>query len=178
MFLEKNKNIWLLCKKVLNKKISTALAGDVAGNYDVTKLTDKEVEVHINTKPFRDFSSQLFSPEKLPQLLRVALTEVNMQEFLLLGGLKAPKYDDFAIRFIYESNKTEGSRIPIDQVEKIIQKKKYVYKVKNEIQEVKNSLLAWDFLQKDFKFTLAHIKRLYHILTKNLIQENGTKYPR
>jgi hypothetical protein len=50
--------------------------------------------------------------------------------------------------------------------------------VKNEIQEVKNSILSWDFLNNKFIFNEANIKKLYHILTKNLLQENGEKYPR
>jgi hypothetical protein len=65
----------------------------------------------------------------------------------------------------------EGSKIPHEEVEKIIENKKYTYKVKNEIQEVKNSKLAWDFLNTKFIFNEANIKKIYHILTKDLLQE-------
>jgi hypothetical protein len=41
-----------------------------------------------------------------------------------------------------------------------------------------NSKKAWDYLLNEFTFTKAKIKKLYHILTKDLLQETGDKYPR
>ena len=84
----------------------------------------------------------------------------------------------FPKKFIYNSNNIEGSKIPEDEVEKIISNKKYRYKIKIEIQEVENSIKSWDFLNTKFIFNEANIKKLYHILTKDLLQENWEKYPR
>lgn len=79
---------------------------------------------------------------------------------------------EFPQRFIYESNKTEGSRIPFDQLQLIFQEKKTTHKNNLEIQEVKNSIDVWDFLEQDFVFNEANIKKIYHKLTKNLLMES------
>jgi hypothetical protein len=50
--------------------------------------------------------------------------------------------------------------------------------VKNEIKEVKNSIKAREFLQSNFLRNFANIKKLYHMLTKDLLQESGNPYPR
>jgi Fic family protein len=84
----------------------------------------------------------------------------------------------FPEEFIYHSNHIEGSKIPKSEVANILQGKKLAYKVKNEVQEVKNSLQARTFLQSDFLWNIANIKKLYHILTKDLLQETGIFYPR
>ncbi|MEA3305011.1 MAG: Fic family protein [Patescibacteria group bacterium] len=60
----------------------------------------------------------------------------------------------------------------------MIEEKKYTYSLKNEIQEVKNSQQAFDFINQKFVFNQTNIKRLYHILTKSLLKSNGTKYRR
>jgi hypothetical protein len=65
MFLEKNKNIFLLSKKVHNKKISTALQGISASQDDVTVLTRKECEYMTQMPGYSVFSEQIFSQEKL-----------------------------------------------------------------------------------------------------------------
>ena len=87
-------------------------------------------------------------------------------------------YNNFYKYFIYESNKTEGSRIPFAEIQKLFEIWHTSYKNKNEIQEVINSKKAWDYLLNEFTFTKAKLKKLYHILTKNLFQETGSKYPR
>lgn len=79
---------------------------------------------------------------------------------------------EFPQRFIYESNKTEGSRIPFDQLQLIFQEKKTQYKNKREIQEVKNSIDVWNFLERDFIFNEANIKKVYHKLTQKLLMES------
>jgi predicted ATPase len=82
------------------------------------------------------------------------------------------------VEFIYNSNNIEGSKIPRKEIEKIMQNKKLAYKVKNEVIEVQNSIKSWHFLQKNFIWNEANIKKLYHMLTKNLLQETGIPYPR
>lgn len=82
------------------------------------------------------------------------------------------------MEFIYHSNNIEGSKIPKNEIANIIQGKKLTYKVKNEIKEVENSIKARTFLQDNFLRNIANIKKLYHILTKDLLQETGIPYPR
>ena len=81
-------------------------------------------------------------------------------------------------KYINRILELEGSKISEKEVEKIIENKKYAYKIKNEIREVENSIISWIFIKKSFLFNEIHIKKLYHLLTKQLLQENGEKYPR
>jgi len=85
---------------------------------------------------------------------------------------------DFPKKFIFNSNNIEGSKISEDEVNKIIENKKYKYKIKNEIKEVENSIDSWLFIKDKFIFNESNIKKVYHKLTKNLLQETGIKYPR
>lgn len=80
--------------------------------------------------------------------------------------------------FIHNSNAIEGSRITFNEVVKLVDKKKSSHKNKNEVQEVINSLMAWKFLKEEFVFNETSLKKLYSILTKDLIMENGEKYPK
>ncbi|MCH8520228.1 MAG: Fic family protein [Nanoarchaeota archaeon] len=79
--------------------------------------------------------------------------------------------------FIHNSNAIEGSKITFNEVVKLVDKKKSSHKNKNEVQEVINSLRAWEFLKEKFIFNETSLKKLYSILTKDLIMENGEKYP-
>ena len=76
------------------------------------------------------------------------------------------------------SNNSEGSKIPPQKVREIIDTGDTKYQNKNEVIEVKNSIIAFEYLQKSFKFNLNSVKRLYHILTKNLVLEGKTPYPK
>ncbi|MBI2057186.1 Fic family protein [Candidatus Pacearchaeota archaeon] len=84
---------------------------------------------------------------------------------------------NFAIKFIYNSNNIEGSKIPEEAVKKIIEEGKLDYKNKNEARETLNSISAFRYL-KDFNFNLSSLKRIYNLLIKDLIMETGEKYPR
>ncbi|MFT4244507.1 MAG: Fic family protein [Candidatus Woesearchaeota archaeon] len=79
--------------------------------------------------------------------------------------------------FIHNSNAIEGSKITFNEVVKLVDKKKSSHKNKNEVQEVINSLKAWKFLKEKFVFNETSLKKLYSILTKDLVMENGEKYP-
>ena len=48
----------------------------------------------------------------------------------------------------------------------------------DEVKEVKNSILAFEYLQKSFKFNLNSIKRLYYILTNDLFRPGNIPYPK
>ena len=79
--------------------------------------------------------------------------------------------------FIHNSNAIEGSKIAFEEVVRLVDEKKSNHKNKNEVQEVINSLLAWKYLKEGFIFNETSLKKLYSILTKKLLMENGEKYP-
>jgi len=85
---------------------------------------------------------------------------------------------EFAKEFIFNSNNIEGSKIPPERVREIIDTGDTKYNNRNEVKEVKNSILAFDYLKKSFKFNLLSIKKLYHVLTKGLFMEGNIPYPR
>jgi Fic family protein len=85
---------------------------------------------------------------------------------------------EFAQEFIFNSNNIEGAKIPAKEVKKIIETGDSRYKNRNEVKEVYNSIEAFNYLQKGFKFNISSIKRLYYILTKNLTMSNGELYPK
>jgi Fic family protein len=63
-------------------------------------------------------------------------------------------------------------------VRQIIETGNTSYKDKNEIKEVENSIVAFKYLKDSFKFNINSVKRLYHLLTKNLYMENKFPYPK
>lgn len=85
---------------------------------------------------------------------------------------------EFATEFIFNSNNIEGSKIPPAKVREIIETGNTTYKDKNEIKEVENSIIAFRYLDKFFKFNIDSVKRLYHLLTKDLYMENKLPYPK
>lgn len=98
----------------------------------------------------------------------------------LLEGKKCEQAvsTEFAKEFIFNSNNIEGSKIPPERVREIIDTGDTKYENRNEVNEVKNSILAFEYLKKSFKFNLSSVKRLYHILTKDLFMEGNIPYPR
>jgi len=72
----------------------------------------------------------------------------------------------FPLHFIYESNRTEGSRIPLSEVQRIFEASPTEHANKKEIQEVQNSYVVWHYLENGFQFSQRSIKRMYHLLTK------------
>jgi Fic family protein len=76
----------------------------------------------------------------------------------------------FAIRFIYESNAIEGSKLSQDEVSAII-RKQYVKKSipQREVQEALNSIKAFEYIQSPaFKLSQKTIKHLHKIVTHDL----------
>ncbi len=77
---------------------------------------------------------------------------------------------DFAIKFIFESNAIEGSRLSEDEVSAIV-KKQYVKKniPRIEIIEVGNSIEAFKYMDTNyFKLNQKNIKKLQEIIVKDL----------
>lgn len=180
MYIENKWSAQYLVKKVSGKKIAVNISHIPTVSVEsIEELSRKEFEFLSGRWGYGDFKNDLHNPEILDEVFFESIFLSNkIHNLLLRDDALDRKYETFAIRFIYESNKTEGSRIPLEAVEQIIQQKKYAYKIKNEITEVENSLRAWEFLGKKFVFNVANIKKLYHILTTGLLQENGQKYPR
>jgi Fic family protein len=85
---------------------------------------------------------------------------------------------EFAKEFIFNSNNIEGSKIPAEEVKKIIESGNSRYQNSNEVREVYNSIDAMRYVQKGFKFNISSIKKLYYILTKDLLMQTGEPYPK
>jgi Fic family protein len=108
----------------------------------------------------------------------VELKSIQINNLLEIKEIKEQISNEFAKEFIFNSNNIEGSRIPAEEVKKIIEKGDSKYENRNEVKEVFNSIDAFKYLQNGFKFNIASIKRLYYILTNELTMSNGDPYPR
>ncbi|MFA5485310.1 MAG: Fic family protein [Candidatus Pacearchaeota archaeon] len=137
-------------------------------------LTNKELEFKLifldKIKEDLSYNKELSQRiEKKSILINNLLEAKNIKKIIDL---------EFAKEFIFNSNNIEGSKIPPETVREIIEKGDTKYFQKNEIKEVKNSILAFEYIQKSFKFNVNSIKRLYHILTKDLYREGNQEYPK
>ncbi|HIH42028.1 TPA: Fic family protein [Candidatus Woesearchaeota archaeon] len=83
-------------------------------------------------------------------------------------------FDRFMARFIYESNAIEGSKLPLKEVVKIVHHKKpSVYSERRDVQEVKNSIVAFNFINSNaFKFSHSNIIKLQKIILANTADVN------
>jgi len=63
-------------------------------------------------------------------------------------------------------------------VKRIIETGDTKYQNANEVKEVYNSIDAMSYIQQGFKFNIPSVKRLYYILTKDLLMSNGLPYPK
>ena len=133
-------------------------------------------EFNFRKKFLRQIKEKVSYNKQLPEKIEIKAIEINN----LSEGKKRHEFLDieFAKEFIFNSNNIEGSKIPPEKVREIIDSGETKYQNKNEIKEVKNSIKAFDYLKKSFKFNLSSIKRLYYILTKELVMEGGEPYPR
>ena len=111
-------------------------------------------------------------------LYDVELLSIKIDNLLEAKESKEAVLIDFAKEFIFNSNNIEGSRIPAEEVKKIIEAGDTRYQNANEVKEVFNSIDAIDYIRSGFKFNIPSIKRLYYILTKDLLMQNGVPYPR
>lgn len=137
-------------------------------------LTNKELEFKLifldKIKEDLSYNKELSQKiERKSILINNLLEAKNIKKIIDL---------EFAKEFIFNSNNIEGSKIPPETVREIIEKGDTKYFQKNEIKEVKNSILAFEYIQKSFKFNVNSIKRLYHILTKDLYREGNQEYPK
>ena len=165
-------NKQFLYKKHIGKKIKEISKEE----YILDNLKEiVESEFEFRKKYLDQIKNKLSHNENLPEKIeKKAIEIINLQE-----GKKYPEAinSDFSIKFIYNSNNIEGSKLPEEEVKKIVKLGKTDYKNKNEAREAFNSIDAFDYLD-DFNFNIPSVKRLYNILTKNLIMENGNPYPK
>jgi Fic family protein len=137
-------------------------------------LSDEELKFKSNFLiPLKE---KLSHNKNLPERIEIKSIKINN----LIEGKKCGQLinTEFAEEFIFNSNNIEGSKIPPERVREIIEKGDTKYAERNEVKEVQNSILAFEYLQKSFKFNLNSIKRLYHILTKGLFREGNMPYQR
>lgn len=140
---------------------------------NLEKITEKELKFRL--KILEPILEKMSYNKNLPiKIEKKAIRINNLKEIK-----KYPEsiHTDFAIKFIFNSNNIEGSKIPEEVVKKIIQTGKMNYKNKNEARETLNSLDAFNYL-KNFNFNFDSIKRLYYLLTNKLLMENGNSYPK
>lgn len=140
---------------------------------NLDKITEEELKFKLNF--LRDIAKKISYNKKLPKKIEEKAIRINNLKEIK----KYPKSieTNFAIKFIFNSNNIEGSKIPEKVVKKIIETGNLAYRNKNEAREALNSINAFEYL-KDFNFNLVSIKRLYYILTKKLLMENGQPYPK
>lgn len=158
-------------KEHIGKNISTVNEKEyLKHNFD--KINRKEFEIR---KRFLDELDIVYDNTLLDH---VELRSIQINNLLEIRGIEELVLIEFAKEFIFNSNNMEGSKIPAEEVKKIIETGDSRYENRNEVKEVYNSIDAFHYLREEFKFNIASIKRLYYILTKNLTMTNGEKYPR
>jgi Fic family protein len=139
---------------------------------NLDRISEKEYALR---KPFLDDLDITYSDRLLHD---VELLSVKLDNLLEARGNEERVLVEFAKEFIFNSNNIEGSRIPAEEVKKIIETGDSRYENANEVKEVFNSIHAMEYIRSGFKFNISSIKRLYYILTKDLLMQNGMPYPR
>ena len=111
-------------------------------------------------------------------LFDIEVLSIKIDNLLEAKGNEDAVLVDFAREFIFNSNNIEGSKIPAEEVKRIIETGDTRYQNANEVKEVFNSIDAMEYIRSGFKFNIPSIKRLYYVLTKDLLMPNGLPYPR
>ena len=139
---------------------------------NLESLSVKEFELRM---PFLEELDITYS-DKL--LFNVETLSIKIDNLLEAKENKEAILIEFAKEFIFNSNNMEGSRIPVEEVKKIIETGDSKHQNANEVKEVYNSIDAMNYIQSGFKFNIPSIKRLYYILTKDLLMQNALPYPK
>ena len=139
---------------------------------NLDRISDKEFTLR---KPLLEDLDISYS-DKL--LFDVELLSIKIDNLLEAKESKETVLVEFAKEFIFNSNNIEGSRIPAEEVKKIIETGNSRYQNANEVKEVFNSINAMEYIRTGFKFNIPSIKRLYYVITRDLIMQNGMPYPR
>ena len=139
---------------------------------NLDRISDKEFALR---RPLLDDLDITYSDALLHDIELLAIKLDNLLEAKNNMGLVLV---EFAKEFIFNSNNIEGSRIPAEEVKRIIETGDSRYANANEVKEVYNSIDAMEYIRSGFKFNIPSIKRLYYVLTRDLLMQNGMPYPR
>lgn len=175
MFISKNN---LLTKKVNWKNISVKIFDWKINQKNISDLSEKECEKIFSSEIFLNFKEKIYNKEVLEKIIFSSRIYFNSLEWLVSFNKNYVFEKNFIKKFVYESNRAEWSKIKESEVFKIFENKKINHWNKNEIQEVENSIEVFNFMNEKFIFNIWNIKKAYHILTKNLVQESWGFYPR
>jgi len=160
------------------KKIQVYLGKNIPSNLKnkYNLLKNKEIDIVANNIS-NMFAVDRFSNIELLQKLEELRIEWKYKKIMMSDFQLEKFWRKFAIQFIFESNAIEGSRLSEKDVSSIIFNK-YIKKSINriEIQEVINSLKAFEYLQSaDFKLNQRSIISLHKLLMKDLDVNTGYK---
>ena len=139
---------------------------------NLNSLSEKEFEMR------RSLLENLDIAHSKKILFDIEIMSIRIGNLLEIKENQNAVLIEFAKEFIFNSNRIEGSRIPANEVKKIIETGVSRYGVPNEVREVYNSIDAMKYIRNGFKFNPASVKRLYYILTRGLVMQNGEPYPR
>jgi Fic family protein len=158
-------------KEHIGKNISTVTVKDYLKK-NFNSISIKEFNIR---KTFLDKLDMVYHRNLLNY---IELKSIEINNLFEIKDIKDVILVEFAKEFIFNSNNIEGSKIPANEVKKIIEKGDSRYRNRNEVKEVFNSIDALHYLQTGFKYNISSIKRLYYILTKNLTMSDRNPYPR
>lgn len=172
-YLSEQVNIGKKFKKI-QIYIGKNIPSDLSSFY--SKLEKKEIDIIL------DNITNIFSIDKKIGLDIYKAIEKNRIKFKYYFTQLSKKKEelfwrDFAIKFIFESNAIEGSKLSESEIENIV-KNKYVKKSldRKEVREVENSIKAFEKIKgTDFSLNQNTIKDLHRIVVNGLDVEFGYK---
>lgn len=160
------------------KKIQVYIGKNIPNNLDdyYDALYQKEIEL-VNSNLAKIYS--LENSITIPEFEKVEAARLRFKyAFIKLSPHKQEIFwRDFAIKFIFESNAIEGSRLSQEEVAAIV-KKRYLRKNagRKEIIEVENSIKVFDLIKSPkFKLGQRAIIALHRILVQDLGIQTGYK---
>ena len=176
----KNKGFYYLSEQVnignKFKKIQVYLGKNIPKNLGsyLESLKNKEIDL-ISENITNLFTNKI----DLSLYREIEKTRINFKYyFWALSKKEADTFwRNFAIRFIFESNRIEGSRLSQDEIKNIVNNK-YIKKntERKEILEVENSIKAFNRIRNNgFKLNQNNIKQLHKIVVGGLDVELGYK---
>src|SRR3989338_2348451 len=140
----------------------------------IGELTNEELNFKV--KFLEEVKEILFHSPYLAK--EIELKSIKISNYIEGKNCEKLLDNEFATEFIFNSNNIEGSKIPPEKVREIIETGNAKYKDKNEVKEVQNSINAYEYIKKRFKFNIPSIKKLYYVLTKDLQMEKNRLYPK
>lgn len=176
LYLVKNIRLSSSKWKKINKYLgNSSFKGNLSREYLENKDFFVNEEFNLRMKSLSS-NSLTRDPAALSFILKSSIEVENLKE--IDPVFRDSIVRDFLREFFYNSNNIEGSKIPKEEIDKILDHKKSLHKNRMEIKEVENSLAAWYHLENDFTFSTGNINKLYRILTDGLRTSSGNEFPR